>query len=540
LTETYISLRHLENKVLGILHHGQVVLGDAELSPIQVSIGQFYGIEVNDFAVTVAKTALWIAESQMMKETEGIVHMNLDYLPLKTYANIIEGNALRIDWETVIPKHKTSYIMGNPPFVGSKMMSNKQRHEMAQTFLNDNGSQTKGSGTLDYVAAWYYKASQFINAMRIRVAFVSTNSITQGEQVSALWKPVFEIFGTRIDFAHRTFKWNSEASEKAAVHCVIVGFSSGLGGDKVIYDGNRKYLAANINGYLIDAPDVFIESRSKPICEVPTIGIGNKPIDGGNYLFTEEEKDEFIRKEPQSEQWFRPWIGADEFINGYRRYCLWLGDCPPSELRQMPEALKRVEAVKQFRLASKSAPTRKLAETPRRFHVENMPKSNYIVVPKVSSEKRRYVPMGFLSPDVLSSDLVFLIPDAALYHFGILTSNVHMAWMRAVCGRLEMRYRYSKDIVYNNFPWPDVTDEQKAVIEKLAQGVLDARGLYPESSLADLYDERVMPFELLNAHRELDRAVMKLYGFSVRDFAEADCVSALMEMYQKLTEVHER
>ena len=535
LTETYISLRHLENEVLEVLQRGQITFGDIGADPIQVSIGQFYGIEINDFAVTVAKTALWIAESQMMKETEIIVHMNLDSLPLKTYANIVEGNALRMDWETVIPKHKATYIMGNPPFVGSKMMSDEQRSDMASTFVNENGKQTKGSGVLDYVAAWYYKASQFISGTRIRVAFVSTNSITQGEQVAALWKPMYEMFGVSISFAHRTFKWNSEASEKAAVHCVIVGFSSDSDGDKTIYDGNRVLSAENINGYLINAPDVLIESRSKPICNVPTIGIGNKPIDGGNYLFTKDEKEEFIRKEPQSEKWFRPWIGSHEFINGNMRYCLWLGDCSPAELRQMPEAMKRVEAVRQFRLESKSAPTRKLADTPRRFHVENMPTSNYIVIPEVSSERRRYVPMGFVTPDILSSNLVKIVPDASLYHFGILTSNVHMAWMRAVCGRLKSDYRYSKDIVYNNFPWHDASDEQQSAIKELAQRILDTRALFPDSCLADLYDERAMPFQLLNAHRELDRAVMELYGLSVKDTDEAACVSALMERYVELT-----
>ncbi len=534
LTETYISLRHLENAVISNLKYGQIVLGTDILNPIQVSIGQFYGIEINDFAVTVAKTALWIAESQMMKETEGIVHMQLDYLPLKTYANIVEGNALQIDWETVIPKHKTNYIMGNPPFVGSKMMSEKQRSEMARIIVDNQGKPIKGSGLLDYVAAWYFIASKYIHGTSIQAAFVSTNSITQGEQVALVWKPLIDNYGIHINFAHRTFKWNSEASEKAAVHCVIIGVGVKRNDSKVIHNGNRSIVANNINGYLIDAPDVFITSRTTPICEVPSIGIGNKPIDGGNYLFTEDEKEAFIQKEPNSIKWFRPWIGSHEFINGYTRYCLWLGDCPPAELRKMPEVMKRIEAVKQFRLASKSAPTRKLADTPLRFHVENMPESNYIVVPKVSSEKRRYIPIGFLSPDTIASDLVFLIPNSSLFHFGVLTSNVHMAWVRAVCGRLEMRYRYSKDIVYNNFPWPNATDEQKGAIENLAQAVLDARARYPESSLADLYDPLTMPPVLLNAHRELDRAVMKLYGFPVKGFSEADCVAALMERYREL------
>ena len=519
LTETYISLRHLENAVLDELQRGQIVIGDAESNPIQVSISQFYGIEINDFAVTVAKTALWIAESQMMSETESIVHMHLDYLPLKTYANIVECNALRTDWETVVPKNKVSYIMGNPPFVGARMMSPSQKDDLLDVFGN-----LKGAGNLDYVTAWYMKAADMMRGTATRAAFVSTNSVSQGEQVAILWKPLMER-GVYINFGVPTFKWNSEATEKAAVHCVIIGFSYGK-------------TEPNISPYLIKAPTVFIESRQRPLCDVPEIGIGNQPIDGGNYLFTEEEKEEFIRKNPQSAKWFRPWMGSDEFINGYRRYCLWLGDCSPAELKQMPEAVKRIEAVRQMRLASKRASTRKIADTPHRFLVHNMPESNYIIIPEVSSEKRRYIPIGFMTPDVLSSNLVKIIPNATLYHFGILTSNVHMAWVRAVCGRLKSDYRYSKDIVYNNFVWPDATDEQKAEIEKLAQGVLDARAQYPESTLADMYGETTMLFHtaLLNAHRELDRAAMKLYGFSVKDTDEAACVAALMERYQSLTE----
>jgi len=517
LTETFISLRHLENKVLDVLQQGQMIIRDAQDNPIQVSIGQFYGIEINDFAVTVAKTALWIAESQMMKETEAIVHMHLESLPLKTYANIVEGNALRMDWETVIPKQKASYIMGNPPFVGARMMSPAQKEDLFAVFGN-----LKGAGNLDYVTAWYKKAADYMKNTQIRTAFVSTNSITQGEQPAILWKPLMQN-GVHINFGVPTFKWNSEATEKAAVHCVIVGFS---------------YIKTSptVNQYLLNAPVVFIESRQHPLCDVPEIGIGNKPIDGGNYLFTGDEMREFVAKEPKSEQYFRKWIGSDEFINGYYRYCLWLGDCGPSELKQMPEAVKRIEAVRQFRLASKSEGTRKIAEKPLRFHVENMPKGNYIVIPEVSSERRRYIPIGFLTPDVLASNLVKIVPNATLYHFGILTSNVHMAWVRAVCGRLKSDYRYSKDIVYNNFPWPDATDGQKELIENLAQGILDARVEYPDSTLADMYGETSMLFhsKLLSAHRDLDRAVMSLYGFSVKDTDEAACVAALMERYQKL------
>jgi hypothetical protein len=408
-------------------------------------------------------------------------------------------------------------------------MSEAQKTDMIHVFGN-----LHGIGNLDYVTAWYKKAADMMAGTAIRTAFVSTNSVSQGEQVAILWQHLLNDYGIKIHFAYRTFKWGNEARGKAAVHCVIVGFGPNDAACKTIYDSDgSKIQAKNINGYLIDANNVFIGSRSKPICGVPEIGIGNKPIDDGNYLFTVEEKDEFIRKEPQAEKWFRPWLGSHEFINGYNRYCLWLGGCSPAELRQMPEAMKRVDAVRQFRLASKSAPTRKLADTPRRFHVENMPQSSYIVIPEVSSERRRYIPIGFLTPNILSSNLVRIIPGATLYHFGILTSSAHNDWMRSVCGRLKSDYRYSKDIVYNNFPWPDASDEQKIAIEKLAQAILDARALFPDSSFADLYDPLTMPPELLKSHKALDGAVMKLYGFT-KDMMEAKIVAALMDRYQKL------
>lgn len=536
LTETYISLRKLENAVLHELYKGQITLG-AITNPIKVSIKQFYGIEINDFAVTVAKTALWIAESQMLKKTENIVHMDLDFLPLKTYTNIVEDNALHINWENVILKNELNYIMGNPPFVGARLMSQAQKDDMILVF----GDKWKNVGNLDYVSCWYKKATDYMQGTNICTALVSTNSITQGEQVPILWKPLFEQ-GIHIDFAHRTFRWDSEASIKAHVHCVIVGFSY-TNKPKRLYSSERMQYVNNINAYLIDADNVFVESRQKPIFAVPEIGIGNKPIDGGNYLFTFEEMNEFIKSEPLSEHYFRPWIGAEEFINRTPRYCLWLGNCSPSELRKMPNCLRRIENVKNIRLESKSAGTRKLAEKPTRFHVENMPVSEYIIIPRVSSEKRKYIPMGFLNPTNLCSDSVHIIPNATIYNFGILTSNVHMAWTRAVCGRLEMRYRYSKDIVYNNFPWCTPTDEQKAKIEKTAQAILDARALYPECSLADLYDELTMPPELRKAHQDNDRAVMETYGFRKVDSTtgksrflnEAETVAELMKMYQELT-----
>ena len=529
LTETYISLRRLENKLLAIRHNDQIMMGFDNMSPIKVSISQFYGIEINDFAVTVAKTALWIAESQMMKETEDIVHMNLDFLPLKSYANIIEGNALSTPWESVISKQKLNFIIGNPPFVGARLMDQTQKDDVNRIF-----SGWKNAGNLDYVSCWYKKAADFMACTNIRAALVSTNSVTQGEAVANLWKPLFDT-GVHIDFAHRTFIWDSEAKVKAHVHCVIVGFSiADNPTPKVIFDGERRQNVKNINAYLLDAENVFVDSRSKPICDVPEIGIGNKPIDGGFYLFQKEEMELFISKEPSSAEWFMPWYGSQEFINRTPRYCLWLGKCPPNELRKMPECLKRVEAVRDFRLTSKSAGTRKLADKPTRFHVENMPAGNFVVIPEVSSERRRYVPMGFMAPDVLCSNLVKIIPNATLFHFGVLTSNVHMAWMRAVCGRLKSDYRYSKDVVYNNFPWPTPTEAQRAKIEQTAQAILDARALYPECSLADLYDEVTMPPELRKAHQQNDKAVMQAYSFWGRLNTETECVAELMKMYQEL------
>lgn len=530
LTETYISLRRLENDALYEETHGQMMLGDNDV--IQVSIGQFYGIEINDFAVTVAKTALWIAESQMMQETEMLMQINLDFLPLKSYANIVEGNALRTKWESVVDKSKLSYIMGNPPFVGARMMSASQKDDVLAIFDG-----VKNNGNLDYVSCWYKKASQIITGTEVRAALVSTNSITQGEQVAILWKDLFE-HGVHIDFAHRTFIWDSEASLKAHVHCVVVGFSKAPSSkQKRIFDGGSEKIVANINGYLVEADSIVIESRNKPLCGTPEIGMGNQPIDDGNYIFTEEEMIEFIRIEPKSKPYFHLFYGAREFINRIPRYCLWLGECSPKELRSMPECMKRIENVRRFRLSSKRASTLKLADTPTRFQTENMPTTNYIVIPEVSSQNRRYVPMGFMTPDIMCSNKVRLMPNATLYHFGVLTSNVHMAWMRAVCGRLKSDYDYSIKIVYNNFPWCEPTPEQKARIEKTAQMILDARAKYPDCSLADLYDETVMPLELRKAHQLNDRAVMEAYGFWGKLNTESECVAELMKMYQRLTEV---
>ena len=535
LTETYLSLRKLENRIISTKLHDQMVIGDiADFNPIQVSIGQFYGIEINDFAVTVAKTALWIAESQMMKETEDIVHMNLDFLPLKSYANIVEGNALRIDWEDVVPKGELDYIMGNPPFVGYSLQSKVQKEDILSIYVDEQGKPYKTAGKIDYVAGWYFKASAYMVGTSIRTAFVSTNSITQGEQVAGVWKPLYDRFGIHIDFAHRTFIWDSEASLKAHVHCVIVGFSVAENTKpKMLYSSERVQIVDNINAYLIEAPDVFIENRKAPICNVPLMTTGNRPADGGHLILNEEEYHDFITKEPNGKKYIKKLIGAVEYINNIPRYCLWLVNANPSEIRKMPEIIKRVEACKNDRL--NGAPDRqKLAETPMLFREQKNPLV-FIVVPATSSERRRYVPIGFLDDDTIATNAVIIIPEASIYHFGILTSNVHMAWMRAVCGRLKSDYRYSKDVVYNNFPWPNLTEAQRAKIEQTAQAILDARSKYPDCSLADLYDELTMPPELRKAHQQNDKAVMQAYGFDVKTMTESSCVAELMKMYQELT-----
>ncbi len=542
LTETYISLLRLENEVLALIvastrkqMQGQILLGgEGDINPIRVSIGQFYGIEINDFAVTVAKTALWIAESQMMKETEDVVHMSLEFLPLRSYANIIEGNALQLDWETVVDKRKLNYIMGNPPFVGYSLQSKAQKTDILSIYTDENSKPYKTAGKIDYVSGWYFKASQLMQGTVIRTAFVSTNSITQGEQVSGFWKPLYDRFGIHIDFAHRTFRWDSEASLKAHVHCVIVGFSVEPNqGKRKLYSSERFQEVENINAYLIDAPDIFIESRNKVICDSPHMITGNRPADGGHLIIEANEYANFIKSEPKSIPYIKRLLGSVEFINNKKRWCLWLVGVSPAEIRKMPKVMERVELCKRDRENSPDKGRRKLAETPTLFREINNP-SFFILIPKVSSERRRYVPMGFLDGNTISTDLNFIIPDGSLYHFGVLTSNVHMAWMRAVCGRLKSDYRYSKDVVYNNFPWPTPTEKQKEKIKQTAQAILDARSLYPDSSLADLYDEATMPPELRRAHQQNDHAVMQAYGFWGKLNSESACVAELMKMYQKI------
>ena len=581
LTETYTSLRRLENRIIAAIQGDQPEL-DLGLR-VKVSINQFHGIEINDFAVTVAKTAMWITEAKMARETADILHCEADFLPLKDYDGIVEGNALRMDWSTLlrrtrqVPEARFNYIIGNPPFRGARQMGVEDEDGSAQkadiAALFDGW---KNIGNLDYVTCWYKKAADYMiaNGRTTRTAFVSTNSICQGDGVAILWKPLFAL-GVEIDFAWRTFQWNSESFEKAHVHVVIIGFhcksDEGAGGlsipdsnrakvasapltdnrlanwfgavkcggeTKVIFDEDgRPHKVKHINAYLTDAADVFVESIPKPLCAIPLAGIGNKPIDGGHYLFLPEEKEEFLKKEPGAAHLFRPWLGAEELINGKERYCLWLGDCLPTELVKLPECVKRVEAVHDYRLSSKSAGTRKIADKPTRFHVENMPKGNYIAIPEVSSEKRDYVPMAFLTPDVLCSNKLRLIPDASLYHFGVLMSSVHMAWMRAVCGRLETRYDYSINIVYNAFPWPvetEKTELAKSEIEKTAQGILDARQKYAGATYAQMYGKMILFPELRKAHAANDAAVMRAYGFPP-DLSEPEIVSRLFDMYEKLT-----
>lgn len=532
LTETYLSLRRLENEALKLIHSGQMVWGLNDL--IKVSIGQFYGIEINDFAVTVAKTALWIAESQMMKETEEIVNMNLDFLPLKSYANIVEGNALRLDWGSVVPKAKLNYIMGNPPFVGARMMDPSQKSDLLCVF----GNQWKNAGNLDYVACWYKKCADFIKGTSVRVALVSTNSVSQGESVANLWKPLFAD-GVHIDFAHQTFRWDSEASIKAHVHCVIIGFSIAPNNNpKIIYSSGRTLIAQNINAYLLNADNIFIESRRKPLCAVPEIVFGSMPNDGG-YLsdYTEEQKNEIIKKYPQAEQLFRPLLGATEFINNKLRYCLWLKNIDPKIILSVPPVLEAIERVKQLRLNSNREATKKLADTPMLFGEIRQPeKGSYLIVPRVSSENRKYIPIGFVNASIIASDSVLIVPNASLFQFGIMTSNVHNAWMRAVCGRLKSDYRYSINIVYNNFLWITPTKAQKEVVEQTAQAILDARVKYANSSFADMYGERMDLYpELLKAHRQNDKVVMQAYGFDYKTMTESECVAELMKMYQELT-----
>lgn len=525
LTETYICLRRLENEVIEAITGGQMYL--SVINPIKVSIDQFYGIEINDFAVTVAKTALWIAESQMMKETESIVRRDLDFLPLTTNAFIHEGNALRMDWNDIIPASELSYIYGNPPFVGYKLQSREQKEDLCELFSAKN---------LDYVAGWYKKSVIYMQHTQIKAAFVSTNSITQGEQVTAIWKDLCKNYHVHIDFAYRTFTWGSESPKQAHVHCVIIGFSTDTNiGDKVIFDGKNKITAKHINYYLIDAPDLFIEKRSNSICNAEPMIYGNEPREGGFLIISPKERMEIIKETPQMEQYIKRFVSSHDFINNNLRYCLWLVGAESSILRKSKIVMDRLEKCKEFRQKSKQKQAHASANTPTLFTSIRQPKTDYLLIPVVSSQNRRYIPIGYMSKEVIVSNACFSIPNATLYTFGIVTSNVHMAWTRSVCGRLKSDYRYSNTLVYNNFPWPTPVPDQKARIAETAQAILDARDKYPDSSLADLYDELTMPPELRKAHQENDKAVMDAYGFDWLQMTESDYVAELMKMYQKIT-----
>lgn len=533
LTETYISLRRLENEAIKLYMGDSVKLDVEELDLVKVKLNQFYGIEINDFAVSVAKTALWIAESQMLEATKEIVYTELDFLPLKSYTNIHHGNALTTDWETVVNKDKLNYIIGNPPFLGANQVTKEQKAELLSIF----GAKSN-AGILDYVGGWYGKVAELIDQTTIRCAFVSTNSITQGEQVAILWTKLLQ-HGISINFAHKSFVWNSEAKDNAKVHCVIIGFSQLVEKNPVLYDKDAKQVVQAISPYLIEGKMAFVGRQNKPICLVSAMSRGCQPTDGGHLIIEAEAYGDFIKAEPKARPYIKKLIGSKEFINNSHRYCLWLVGVSPSELRTMPKVMERIEAVRQMRLSSSAVGTQKLAERPHEFR-ETLNYKSFLVIPRVSSERRRYIPIGFLDESTIATDAVQIIPDATLYHFGILTSNVHMAWMRTVAGRLKSDYRYSAKIVYNNFPWPEVTEEQKEKIAQTAQAILDARALYPDSSLADLYDELTMPVELRKAHQANDRAVMTAYGMTKKVdgkktwLTESETVERLFDMYEEL------
>ena len=544
LTESYLSLRKLENRVLESLQGDQMAFGfgggSDDLTPIEVSIDQFYGIEINDFAVSVAKTALWIAEEQMMEATQEILLQPFDFLPLKSNGNIHEGNALRMDWNDVLPAERCSFIAGNPPFIGYSNLSKEQSEDRTEIF-----GKVK---TLDYVACWYAKAAEYMRGTGIRAAFVSTNSICQGQQVEPLWRPLFDR-GISIDFAWQSFVWNSEANDQAHVHVVIVGFSYVGVSDRLLFDRDgHGRVVENINGYLHPAPNVFVEKRKNPLCRVAGMAAGGKPTEGGNLILGEKEMEGFIQRNPQAAKWIKPFSMGEDFIKGKPRYCIWLLDVDAAEWVEIEEVVARVAAVKEMRLASSKEATRKKAETPWRFDEIRETGDVYIGVPSVSSERRNYVPMGFIDNGMVPGNMLYFVPSSSLYAFGLMMSQFHNAWMRAVAGRLEMRYRYANTVVYNTFVWPGITRDtldmpvEDAVapgicsrIEACAQAVLDARAAHPDKTLADLYDPDKMPADLLSAHKALDAAVEAAYGV---DFGgdEERIVAYLFKLYAELTD----
>lgn len=534
LTETYLSLRRLENEVIELLAEPGSRYLSTELSPIKVSIENFYGIEINDFAVTVAKAALWIAEAQMMYETEHIVMRDLEFLPLKSYSHVEGGNALTKDWNEVIGKDKLSYIIGNPPFKGKKSRENDQKNDLLKVI----GTDSPRPGNMDLVSGWFYKAARFMQGTNIQASFVSTINITRGEQVSLLWDALIDKYSICIKYAYLPFVWNSESKKKAQVHCTIIGFSCQPTEKRVIYSEDAvPQSAKNISPYLRDEEIILVSSRNHPLCDVPETGIGNKPIDDSNFLFKPEQKEAFLQQEPEAEKFFMEWYGADELIKGKKRYFLWLAKCNPAELRNLPLCKERIENVRKFRAKSTDAGTRKLANFPTRFHVTNLPGTDFLVIPEVSSEGRHYIPMEYVTIESakhkLFSNLVKLMPNATYYHFGVLQSFVHMVWTKGVCGYKDFRPRYSTDVVFNNFPWPTPTEKQKQAIEKTALAIISARKNYPECSFADLYDNDTMPDDLREAHLKNDAAVRDAYGFK-ESMTEDEMIARLLQMYNKL------
>lgn len=525
LTETFLSLRRLENEVIEEMIH---LYAELPNNPIKVSPRQFYGIEIDSFAVAVARLALCIADIQMKRETSWIINRDLPELPLDKYVSVICANALRVDWKKFAPN--VDFIIGNPPFIGARLKSAAQADDIQRVFAGWNNI-----GNLDYVACWFKKAADFIQGTAIRCAFVSTNSVCQGDSVGTLWKNLFAA-GIHIDFAHRTFKWLSDSDNMAHVHCVVVGFSTAPNNKpRKIFDGDKVTIAANINAYLVDGEDIFVESRNAPLQNfVPQMQFANQPLDDGNYRFTPEEMEDFIKLEPAAQKYFHRWVGAEEFIKGKRRYCLWLGDLTLEEIKKMPLCYERAEAVKTFRLASRRTATKRLAATPTRFQVENFPTKKYLAVPQTSSERRQYIPIGFLDSSNIASEKLLIIPDATLYHFGVLTSSIHMAWTRATCGRLENRYSYSIAVVYNNFPWCEPSTRQKRRIEETAAEILAVRASFSDWTLARLYDPQTMPADLRDAHKENDLAVALAYGMEKYLEDEGKIVAELMRRYDKL------
>jgi len=530
---TYKEVRLLELEVLKMLYDNLSQLQMIEIKiNCKVNVDQFFGIEYEEFPCQIARVGMWLMDHQMNMRVAEHFGTYFARLPLKQAAAIVNGNALRIDWESVVPKHELSFILGNPPFSGARLMNPEQKEDMGLIF-----GDTKGVGNLDYVTAWYKKAADYIAHTRISVAFVSTNSISQGEQVAILWKPLIEESKIIIDFGYRTFKWSNEAKGKAAVHCVIVGFSAyDRKKSRYIFESDGTVnLATNINPYLVNADNIFVANSSSALCNVPAINYGSFALDDGAYTIDEDEYNIIIQQDENCQQFLRPFIGARELLHSEKRYCVWLKNVNPKSMQSSPVIMEKVKKVKDWRSKSNRKNTVELAKTPTLFAEIRQPETPYLAIPTVCSEKRNYIPIMFLSPEIIASNQLYIVSNATLYHFGVLTSNIHMAWMRAVCGRLEMRYRYSSSIVYNTFPWPEPTDIQKQAIEHAAQGVLDARALYPESSLADLYDPLTMPPELTKAHNGLDRAVKAAYGG--KSFAtEAERVADLMERYQNLME----